>query len=463
MIEDMRDLPSGFGPDFSWGASTASYQIEGAAHEDGRGTSVWDTFSAAPGRVRNGDTGEVACDHYHRWREDIALMGDLGIDTYRFSIAWPRVQPDGSGPVNEAGVEFYDRLVDGLLEAGIRPCPTLFHWDTPQALEDRGGWLSRETAHRFAEYAAVMGARLGDRVSMWATINEPSVVTLLGHAIGLHAPGKRLMYDALPVAHHLLLGHGLAMQALRAEGVGQVGIASNHGPTWAASDSEKDRAAAAMHDDVLNWLFADPVLAGRYPDALVDLLPVEDGDLEVIRGPLDWFGLNHYAPARVAAPDNPSLADGSLRETGGLTLGDDAPFRLVEIDDVERTDFGWPIVPDAFRDILVTLKNRYGSALPPVFITENGCSYADGPGPDGRVRDDRRIAFLDGSLRALQQAREEGVDVRGYFTWSLMDNFEWAEGYSQRFGLVHVDYETLARTPKDSFGWYADVIRANRG
>ncbi len=456
----MGHLPTGFGPDFSWGAATASYQIEGAVTEDGRGPSVWDTFCAEPGRVKDGDTGAVACDHYHRWPEDVALMRDLGIDTYRFSIAWPRIQPTGSGAVNEAGLAFYDRLVDGLLEAGVRPCPTLFHWDLPQALEDQGGWLSRETSLRFADYAAIVGERLADRVQMWATINEPSVVTLLGYAIGMHAPGRTLMFDALPVAHHLLLGHGLALQALRSAGAPMVGIASNHGPTWAASDSEEDRAAAALHDDVLNWLFADPVLTGRYPDTLVDLLPVQDGDLEVIRGPLDWFGLNHYAPALVAAPGSPALAEAG--ESPGLTVGDDAPFRLAQINGVERTDFGWPIVPDAFREILVTLKERYGDALPPVYITENGCSYADGPGEDGRVRDDRRIAFLDGSLRALQQAREEGVDVRGYFTWSLLDNFEWAEGYSQRFGLVHVDYATQQRTPKDSFAWFRDVIRENR-
>ena len=448
MIHLMGELPTGFGPDFSWGVATASYQVEGAVEEDGRGRSVWDTFCAEPGRVKDGDTGDVACDHYHRWPEDVGLMRDLGVDTYRFSVAWPRVQPTGSGAVNEAGLAFYDRLVDGLLEAGVRPCPTLFHWDTPQALEDAGGWLSRETALRFADYAAVVGERLADRVEMWATVNEPVVVTLYGYALGMHAPGRTLMYDALPVAHHLLLGHGLAAQALRAAGAAQVGIASNHGPSWPASDSAEDRAAAGLYDDLVNWLFADPVLLGRYPAAFADLLPVQDGDLETIATPLDWFGLNHYFPQVVAAPSD--TAEGAL------------PFDLRGVDGVPHTDFGWPVLPDAFREILVTLRDRYGDALPPVYVTENGCSYGDGPGEDGRVHDDRRIEFLDAYLRALRQAQDEGVDVRGYFQWSLLDNFEWAEGYSQRFGLVHVDFATQRRTPKDSFAWYRDVIRASR-
>lgn len=444
------DLPHGFGPDFRWGVATASYQIEGAVTEDGRGPSVWDTFCAEPGRIKDGDTGEVACDHYHRWPEDVALLRDLGADTYRFSIAWPRIQPDGSGPVNEPGLAFYDRLVDALLEAGVDPCPTLFHWDTPQALEDRGGWLERETAHRFAEYAGHVAERLADRVTMWGTINEPMVVTLYGYALGMHAPGRTLMYDALPVAHHLLLGHGLAVQALRAAGARSVGLASNHAPTWPASGSEEDRAAADLYDDLVNWLFADPVLTGRYPETLAPLLPVQDGDLATIAQPLDWFGLNHYFPAVVGAPK---------AQSPGST---EMPFELGMVSGVPTTDFGWPVVPDAFREILVTLRDRFGAALPPVWITENGCSYGDGPGDDGQVHDQRRIDFLDGSLRALRQAMDEGVDVRGYLQWSLMDNFEWAEGYSQRFGLVHVDYATQRRTPKDSFAWFREVARVNR-
>ncbi len=442
----MSDLPSGFGPDFTWGVATASYQVEGAVREDGRGPSVWDTFCAEPGRVKDGDTGEVACDQYHRWPEDVALMADLGVDAYRFSVAWPRVQPTGSGAVNEAGLAYYDRLVDGLLEAGVRPVPTLFHWDTPQALEDAGGWLSRDTALRFADYAGVVGERLADRVTMWATINEPVVVTLYGYALGMHAPGRTLRYDALPVAHHLLLGHGLAAEALRAAGASQVGLASNHGPTWPASGSEADRAAAATYDDLVNWLFADPVLLGRYPESLADLLPVHDGDLATIAAPLDWFGLNHYFPQVVAAAPE----------------GSAMPFELAAASSGSTTDFGWPVLPDGFREILVTLRDRYGDALPPVHVTENGCSYGDAPGEDGRVRDQRRIDFLDAYLRALRQAQDEGVDVRGYFCWSLLDNFEWAEGYSQRFGLVHVDFATQERTPKDSFAWFREVVRASR-
>jgi beta-glucosidase len=445
-MSEGTDVPSGFGPDFRWGVATASYQIEGAVTEDGRGPSVWDTFCAEPGRVKDGDTGEVACDHYHRWPEDVALMKDLEVDTYRFSIAWPRIQPEGTGAPNPAGLAFYDRLVDGLLEAGIRPCPTLFHWDTPQALEDRGGWLQRETAQRFADYATIVGEHLADRVDMWGTVNEPVVVTLYGYALGIHAPGRTLMYDALPAAHHLLLGHGLAVQALRAAGARNIGIASNHGPTRPASEASEDRDAATLYDDLVNWLFADPVLLGRYPASLAGLLPVQDGDLATISSPLDWFGLNHYFPQVVAA-GAPAAA---------------MPFELRMLDGPPRTDFGWPVLPDAFREILVTLRDRYGDALPPVYITENGCSYADGPGEDGRVRDERRIEFLDGYLRALRQAQDEGVDVRGYFQWSLLDNFEWAEGYSQRFGLVHVDYATQQRTPKDSFAWYREVVRASR-
>ena len=451
----MADLPRGFGPDFRWGVATAAYQIEGAVHEDGRGPSVWDTFCAEPGRVKDGDTGEVACDHYHRWPEDVAVMRDLGIDTYRFSFAWPRIQPTGAGAANPAGLAFYDRLVDALLEAGITPCPTLFHWDTPQALQDTGGWLTRETADRFGEYAAILADAFADRIDQWATINEPMVVTLFGHALGMHAPGLTLMYDALPAAHHQLLGHGRALQALRAAGVSQVGIASNHAPTWPASDDPADVAAAQGYDELVNWLFADPVILGRYPDSLLDALSQRlpgaaeqiAADLEVIKGPLDWFGLNHYAPAVVGAPGDAAA---------------EMPFDLRAVPDVPTTDFGWPVVPEAFGETLRMLKERYGDALPPVYITENGCSYGDGPDRTGRVRDDRRVAFLDGYLRALQRAREDGVDVRGYFQWSLLDNFEWAEGYSQRFGLVHVDYATQRRTPKDSFRWYRDVIAANR-
>lgn len=442
------DLPRGFGPDFRWGAATASYQIEGGVAEGGRGPSVWDTFCREPGRVKDGDTGDVACDHYHRYAEDVALLRELGVDTYRFSFAWPRIQPEGRGPANADGLAFYDRLVDALLEAGIRPCPTLFHWDTPQALQDCGGWLDRDITERFADYASILGGHFADRIDQWATLNEPMVVTLYGHALGMHAPGLTLMYDALPVAHHQLLAHGRAVQALRSAGVRQVGIVNNLAPTWPASRSEADREAATRYDDLVNWTFTDPVLLGTYPDSMSELMTaLRPGDLEAIAEPIDWLGVNHYFPALVSAPRDPSA---------------ELPFDLGFVDGVPTTDFGWPVVPEAMTETLTTLRDRYGDALPPVYVTENGCSYDDGPDPDGRVRDSRRIDYLDRYLRAVQRARDTGVDVRGYFLWSLLDNFEWSEGYSQRFGIVHVDFATLTRTPKDSFSWYRDVIAANR-
>jgi beta-glucosidase len=436
-----------FGSAFRWGVATASYQIEGATTQGGRGSSVWDTFCAEPGRIKDGDTGEVACDHYHRYAEDVALMRDLGVDAYRFSFAWPRIQPTGQGPANREGLAFYDRLVDSLLEAGIAPCPTLFHWDTPQALQDRGGWLERDIAARFADYASILGEHFADRIDMWATVNEPMVVTLYGHALGMHAPGLALMYDALPVAHHLLLAHGNAVRALRAAGAEQIGIVNNHAPTWPASDTPGDVEAATAYDDLVNWTFADPVLLGHYPESMAALMPEPVGDdLQVISTPLDWYGLNHYFPASIAAaPEGSAL-----------------PFDLRLLEGYPMTDFGWPVVPDAFRELVATLTSRYGDALPPVYVTENGCSYADGPGADGRVPDRRRVEFLDGYLRALRQAIDDGADVRGYFLWSLLDNFEWAEGYSQRFGIVHVDFATQRRTPKDSFTWFREVIAANR-
>jgi beta-glucosidase len=442
MDEGHPRLPAGF----SFGASTASYQIEGAAHEDGRGPSVWDTFCAEPGRIQDGSSGEVACDHYHRYPEDVALMKRLGIDAYRLSIAWPRIQPTGSGPVNAAGLAFYDRLVDELLGAGIAPMATLFHWDLPQALEDAGGWLARDTTARFAEYAAIVGERLGDRVAKWAPVNEPNVVTLLGHATGEHAPGKKLGFDCLPVAHHLNLAHGLAVQALRAAGAKEVGTATNHTPMWAASESAEDVAAAELMDALWNGIFADPVLLGRYPEGFLEAMPGPVAeDLAVIRQPLDFYGLNYYNPMLLAAP-----AEGA-----------ELPVEQRQIADVPTTDFGWPIVPDGLREVLVQMKTRYPD-VPPIVITENGCSYAVGPDADGVVDDQARIDYLDAHLRAVGQAIEEGVDVAGYYCWSLLDNFEWAEGYTQRFGLVYVDYETQQRYPKRSFDWYAATIRANR-
>ncbi|MFJ6213322.1 GH1 family beta-glucosidase [Streptomyces sp. NPDC092296] len=430
-----------FPADFRWGVSTAAYQIEGAVTEDGRGRSVWDTFTHTPGHVRDGQTGDTACDHYHRWPEDIALLADLGVGGYRFSIAWPRIQPDGSGPANPKGLDFYDRLVDALLAAGVTPLPTLFHWDLPQALEDTGGWLNRDTAHRFAEYAAVTADRLSDRVPAWITLNEPFVHTVYGYALGIHAPGRTLMLDALPTAHHQLLGHGLAATALRDRGL-EVMIANNLTPVHPAGDDPADVAAATAYDTLHNRLFTDPLLLGRYPDLAALGLPadppyVHDGDLAAIAAPLDALGVNYYHPTRVAAAD----------PGGGL------PFTLPPIEGVPTTAFGWPVVPEGLDELLTGLRDRYGAALPPITITENGCSVADTVDGDGRVRDTARIDYLDGHLRALHRAMAAGVEVRGYFIWSLLDNFEWAEGYHQRFGLVHVDYATQRRTPKDSYHW----------
>ncbi|MFC7305627.1 GH1 family beta-glucosidase [Streptomyces monticola] len=428
-----------FPRDFLWGVSTSAHQIEGAA--DQRGRSVWDAFTAEPGRVKDGTTAAVACDHYHRYQEDVALLRDLGVDAYRFSVSWPRAEsPDGLG--------FYDRLVDELCAAGVRPVPTLFHWDLPLGIEEAGGWLHRGTAERFAAYAATVADRIGDRVQKWITLNEPAEHTLLGHALGAHAPGKQLLFDALPVAHHQLLAHGLAVRALRAAGARDIGIANSHGPTWPASQRPDDREAADFYDVLLNRLFADPLILGRYPDGIAELLPGDvSADLRIISEPLDWYGINYYQPTKVGAPQGAEI------EFSGLTLPAELPFSVRELDDYPVTGFGWPVVPEALTELLVGFRERYGDRLPPLVITENGCSY------DG-LDDQERIAFLDSHLRALHRALEAGVDVRGYFVWSLLDNFEWAEGYRQRFGLVHIDYDTLERTPKASYAWLREALRA---
>jgi beta-glucosidase len=451
MGESYPQLPDGF----VFGASTASYQIEGAWDEDGKGLSIWDTFCAEPGKILDGSDGKVACDHYHRYADDVALMKRLGITAYRFSISWPRVQPDGTGPVNAAGLDFYDRLVDELVGAGNEPMATLFHWDLPQALQTQsseggGGWENRATAEAFGEYAARCAERLGDRVGKWAPVNEPNVVMLLGHGSGEHAPGKRLGFEAVPVAHHLNLGHGLAVQALRANGAKEIGAATNHVPVWEASDAAQDVAARDLFDALWNRIFADPMLLGHYPEAhdmnWAEVLPIEDGDLETIHQPLDFYGFNYYNPMRIsAAPD-----------------GAEVPFVMEDIPGYPKTGFGWPIVPEGMRQVIGQLVERY-PGIPPIYITENGCAYPTGPDEHGVVDDHQRIDYLDSHLRAVAEAISDGADVRGYYTWSLMDNFEWAYGYTQRFGLVHIDYDTLVRTPKRSFDWYSEVIAANRG
>ncbi|MFB8174764.1 GH1 family beta-glucosidase [Streptomyces sp. NPDC055966] len=442
MATDAGDPIPRFPDGFLWGVSTSAHQIEGAA--DARERSVWDVFTAEPGRVKDGSTAAVACDHYHRYPEDVALLAGLGVGAYRFSVSWPRVNSPG-------GLDFYDRLVDELCAAGVRPVPTLFHWDLPVSLQEAGGWLARDTAARFADHVSVVAERLGDRVPKWITLNEPAEHTLLGHALGAHAPGRRLLFDALPVAHHQLLAHGLAVRALRAAGAGDIGIANSHGPTWPASEEPADLEAAGFYDVLLNRLFAEPVILGEYPDGMGELMPGHDvsADLKVIAEPVDWYGINYYAPTRVGAPG------GTDSEYGGLALPAELPFSVREIEGRPTTDFGWPVVPEALTELLTGFRDRYGDRLPPIVITENGCSYEG-------LDDQDRIAYLDGHLRALHTALTAGVDVRGYFVWSLMDNFEWAEGYARRFGLVHVDYTTLERTPKASYHWFRDVLR-NQG
>ncbi|GAB3256626.1 GH1 family beta-glucosidase [Kineosporia babensis] len=426
--------------DFVFGTSTAAYQIEGAIMADGRGPSIWDTFSAEPGRIVDGTSGAIACAHFERWAEDVELLKQLGAGGYRFSIAWPRIQPTGSGAANQSGLAFYDRLVDALLEAGIAPMATLYHWDLPQELEDVGGWLSRDVAFRFGEYAAVVADRLADRVTHWCPVNEPNVAALQGYALGELAPGRTLLFDALPAAHHLLLGHGLAVQALSSAGAAQIGTATNHFPVRAITDSESDRVAAAFLDLLWNRLFADPILLGRYPDGLSEAMPGPlEEDLAQIAQPLDFYGVNYYNPmgARAAA--------------SGAAL----PFEYADLTGYPTTGFGWPVVPEALTELLLDLQARY-PGLPPVIITENGCSYPD------RHDDQPRIDYLEAHLEAVAEAVARGVDVRGYYCWSLLDNFEWAHGYTQRFGLVHVEFETLVRTPKRSFHWYAERVRAHR-
>ncbi|MEU7472552.1 GH1 family beta-glucosidase [Streptomyces sp. NPDC044984] len=458
----MSDFPR-FPPGFVFGAATASYQIEGAAYEDGRGPSIWDTYSHTPGLVANGDTGDTACDHYHRYPEDVALLRDLGVGSYRFSIAWPRIVPDGTGPVNPKGLDFYSRLADELLAAGIEPAATLYHWDLPQALEDRGGWRVRETAERFAEYAAVVAERLGDRVPRWITLNEPWCSAFLGYSVGRHAPGAREGRGALAAAHHLLVGHGLAVQALRSAGVREVGITLNLDHHLPATGSAADREAVVRADTLHNLVWTEPILAGRYPDTEEDtwgeLITAQDfrrdGDLELIHQPLDFLGVNYYRPIVVA--------DAPYREDDpALRVATDNRYAETTLPGVRHTAMGWPVAPDTFTDLLVDLKEQYGDALPPVHITENGSAEDDEVSADGAVHDTDRVAYLRDHLTALRAAIDAGVDVRGYYVWSLLDNFEWAFGYDKRFGIVRVDYDTQQRTPKDSYHWYRRMIAAQR-
>ena len=445
----MRNQPTrSFPAEFVWGAATAAYQIEGAAAEDGRGESVWDSFSATPGKVRNGDTGAVACDFYHRYPEDIALMRKLGLDAFRFSISWTRVVPDGRGAVNEAGLDFYDRLVDELLANGITPFATLFHWDTPQALEDEGGWTERATAELFVDYVDAVAARLGDRVDKWITHNEPWVVAWIGHGWGIHAPGRASEADAIAAAHHLLLAHGWAVDALRcAVPDADIGISLNLAHVDAESDSPSDVAAAREVDGHENRWFLDPLFRGEYPADMLERFtatppPVQDGDLRVISAPIDFLGVNNYFRRLVRAGAN----------------GDGPQF--VRPPDAQYTDTGWEIYPEGLHKLLVRVANDYEP--PVIYVTESGAAFGDIRSHDGRIRDPERQAYLSSHIDAVGRAAEAGVPVRGYFVWSLLDNFEWAEGYSKRFGIVYVDYPTLERIPKDSFDWYRELIASRR-
>jgi beta-glucosidase len=447
-----------FRPDFLWGVATSAYQIEGGVDLDGRGPSVWDTFCAQPGKVRGGDDGRVAADHRRRMPSDVSLLAELGVGAYRFSIAWPRVQPSGQGPISPSGLDFYRSLVDSLQGAGVDPVVTLYHWDLPQALEDRGGWPARETALRFAEYAAAVGAALGDRVRRWATVNEPWCAAMLGYASGVHAPGRAEPAAAVAAAHHLLLGHGLAVDALRANvrDDAEIAITLNPYPVVAAGDREEDRDAARRVDGVANRLWYDPVLRGRYPDDVLqdfatvsDLAHIRDGDLEVISRPIDAIGVNYYrrhharfSPGASAVPPFstwPGSPDVDLVDPG-----------------VPTTASGWAIEPDGLVETLVRLSTDYDP--PPIYVHENGAAFDDHPDDRGEVHDDDRIHFLRDHFRAAHDALARGVDLRGYFVWSLLDNFEWAEGYSKRFGLVWVDYQTQRRIPKSSAQWFARVI-----
>jgi beta-glucosidase len=435
-----------FPPDFLWGAATSSYQVEGAVAEDGRASSIWDTFTAERGI----DSGEVACDHYHRWPADADLMAGLGMNAYRFSLAWPRIVPAGTGPVNPAGLAHYDRMIDGLLERGITPVPTLYHWDLPQALEDRGGWKSRETAEAFAAYTEICLDAFGDRVPTWLTVNEPWVVSVLGYRLGLHAPGERDLRTSVLVAHHLLLAHGLAMGRIRERRpAARAGIPLSLFPTYPAASSDADAAAAWASDGYTNRWFLDPVLRGEYPEdtaALFERLTgpldfIRPGDLGLIGVRPDLIGVNYYTRRRVEAFPQDGL-----------------PWRVLPAQEgVPVTDSGWEDVPDAFHDLLVRLQRDYDV---PLLITENGGVWNAGPDAGGRVRDTGRTRALRRHLLALSRAMEAGAQVLGYLHWSLLDNLEWAEGYAQRFGLVHVDRATQTRRVKDSARYYARVIAA---
>lgn len=437
-------FPSGF----VWGSATASYQIEGAVDEDGRGASIWDTFSATSGKVRNGETGAVACDHYHRYRDDVELMRALGINAYRFSIAWPRVIPHGRGSVNERGLDFYDRLVDALLERDIQPYATLYHWDLPQPLQDDGGWANRNTVDAYVAYVEAVVRRLGDRVHSWITHNEPWVAAWLGYGWGTHAPGERSQRGALAAAHHLLLSHGQAVPIIRRDSPDAgVGITLNLTPVYAAEESEENAAAVRRSDGHGNRWFLDAVFRGQYPVDMVeifseDLPEIRDGDLKDISVPIDFLGINNYSRSVVRAADPPQ------------------GIEFVRTPNATFTAMDWEVYPDGLYDLLRRVHDDYGPKK--IYVTENGAAFYDTRTHDGSVKDPERVQFIESYLRACKRAVDEGVPLAGYFVWSLLDNFEWAEGYAKRFGIVFIDFPTLERVPKSSFAWYRDLVAQQR-
>ncbi len=438
---------------FVWGVATSAYQIEGGWDEDGRTPSIWDTFAKTPGKTKNGATGDVACDHYHRWPEDIALMKELGIQAYRLSVSWPRILPDGQGQINQKGLDFYSRLVDGLLAADITPFITLYHWELPQVLQNAGGWPERKTVNAFAELADVTSRALGDRVTNWITHNEPWCTSLLSYQVGVHAPGGQDWTAALAASHHVLLSHGLAAERIRANVPdAEVGIAINFDPGTPASPSPDDYHAARLWEGYFFRWFIDPLYGRHYPADMVhhyiqqDHLPngldfVQDGDMDMIATPLDFLGVNYYTRHIAQASERPD------------------EHHAVPNPGAEYTEMNWEVHPESFYKLLNRLYLEYN--IPKLYITENGCSYMDGPDENGRVHDQKRIDYLEGHLTAVHHAIQNGVPVAGYLQWSLLDNFEWAEGYAQRFGIVYVDYATQKRYPKDSAFWYRDVINRN--
>ncbi|HEY7146570.1 MAG TPA: GH1 family beta-glucosidase [Streptosporangiaceae bacterium] len=451
-----RRFPEGF----LWGVATSSYQVEGGVSAGGRGVSVWDTFSHTPGKTRRGDTADIACDAYHLIDTDLDLLAGLGVGAYRFSVAWPRIQPCGTGPANAEGLDYYRRLADGLRDRGIEPVATLYHWDLPQAIEEAGGWPARDTAGRFADYAAILGKALGDRVSRWITINEPQVVANLGYRLGIHAPGRRDPVAAAAATHHLLLGHGLALAALRSEAPAAVQAGITLNMTFVRAATEAARPAADRIEAEANRIFLDPVITGRYPGGVARpvLLPadgvVRDGDLAVISAPVDFLGVNYYRPVTVGLrADEDELRRGEDRADGHPGVVTVSP------DSLTRSAMGWLIDPEGLHDLLVWLHQRAPGL--PLYITENGMAAEDYIDPEGGIDDSDRIAYLHGHLDAAARAIEEGVDLRGYFCWSFLDNFEWGEGFQKRFGLIFVDYATQRRTPKASAAFYSRVIRDN--